>query len=127
MKRIFCLLLAVSFVLLTACFGKGEEEPSGESSAPSSSQPAEQESSAAPGVLPPLPVLYFPFGTIVNILDDSYANVRSEPNSDSKVIGRAYLGETYLVDQEGSSEEWVKITYKGQEGYIFQAYIEMKE
>ena len=39
MKRVFCLLLAVSLFLLTGCFGKSEgEETSSENPAPTSSK-----------------------------------------------------------------------------------------
>ncbi len=127
MKRFFCLLLVVSLFLLTGCFGNSEEgETSSENSAPASSSPAEGEPSLIPAALPALPDVHLTIGRIVNIIEGSYANVRSAPDQTSQAIGRAYLGDTFLVDTDGSSGDWVKITYEGQDGFIFKAYIEVQ-
>ena len=122
MKRVFCLLLAVSLFLLTGCFGKSEgEETSSENPAPTSSTVGEGDSSFIPASLPPLPDVHLTIGKIVNIIEGSYANVRSAPDQNSEPIGRAYPGDAFLVDPLGSSGDWVKVTYEGQSGFIFQA------
>lgn len=132
MKRILCLLLAASFVLLTGCFGGHEKEGiSSENSEPTSSEPMEEPSSApseeSPGSilvsLPPMPNVRISVGSIVNVVEGSYVNVRSVPDQGSEAIGRAVSGEKYLVDPEGSSSDWVKVTYQGQSGFIFHEYI----
>ena len=128
MKRVFCLLLAASLFLLTGCFGKSEgEETSSENPAPTSSTVGEGDSSFIPASLPPLPDVHLTFGKIVNIIEGSYANVRSAPDQNSEPIGRAYPGDAFLVDPLGSSGDWVKVTYEGQSGFIFQAYISVEE
>ena len=110
MKRVFCLLLAASLFLLTGCFGKSEgEETSSENPAPTSSTVGEGDSSFIPASLPPLPDVHLTIGKIVNIIEGSYANVRSAPdqNSDWTCIPRGRfpsgpagefwrLGQSYL-------------------------------
>ena len=124
MKRIFCLLLAASLVLLSGCFGPKEEgETSSEEPASTSSQPAEEPETQTPGVLPPLPQVHISVGNVVNVVEGSYVNVRSGPDKGSEAIGRAVSGEQYVVDAAGSTEEWVKIFYDGQNGYVYKDYI----
>lgn len=87
----------------------------------------EGDSSFIPASLPPLPDVHLTIGKIVNIIEGSYANVRSAPDQNSEPIGRAYPGDAFLVDPLGSSGDWVKVTYEGQSGFIFQAYISVEE
>lgn len=49
-------------------------------------------------------------------------NLRTEPNTDSEVIEKLKKYDN-LVYQENASEGWVKVTFEGKEGYVFEQYI----
>lgn len=132
MKRFLCVIMTLSLLLLSGCFGKPEEDNSSssgsessqvseqpESSEPESSGPVEVNLNQTP---PPLPAVPICIGQVVNIVEGSYANVRNGPGQDNEVIGRAQQSDKYYVDRAGSTEEWIKISYNGQDGYIYKDY-----
>ncbi len=61
-------------------------------------------------------------GTIVNC--KTKVNVRAKASSKSKLLGTAKKGETFTV--KGTSGNWVKIDYDGQDGYVYKTYIRVE-
>ena len=58
-------------------------------------------------------------GTIVNCKTD--VNVREKATAKSKLLGTAKKGEKFTV--LGTDGNWVKIDYKGKNGYVYKTYI----
>lgn len=61
-------------------------------------------------------------GTIVNC--KVAANVREKATQNSKLLGTVKKGETYTV--LGTSGNWVKIDFKGKDGFVFSRYIRIE-
>ena len=116
MKKVIGVLLALSLCFAVGC-GNNEEEVSSMASEPEVSSVESLPESSVPSE-PPVETW-----VIVNVDPDSYVNVRSGPGLEEQIIGQALLGETYEISQEGSTEEWIQIDYKGAVGYVFHDYI----
>lgn len=56
---------------------------------------------------------------IVNV--DDACNVRTEPSTESDIIGSVYAGET--VTKIGVSGDWTQIDYNGQTGYMLSEFL----
>lgn len=56
---------------------------------------------------------------IVNV--DDACNVRTEPNTESDIIGSVYAGET--VTKTGEADDWTQIDYNGQTGYMLSEFL----
>jgi uncharacterized protein YgiM (DUF1202 family) len=52
----------------------------------------------------------------------STLNVRAEPTTDSKVVGKLHRGK--LVEQRGQVGDWVQIAYAGGTAYVHGSYVE---
>ena len=60
-------------------------------------------------------------GTICNC--KTKVNVRAKATSNSKLLGTAKKGATYIV--LGASGNWVRIDYNGKDGFVFKKYIKI--
>ena len=63
-------------------------------------------------------------GTIINCNND--VNVRSEPTTDSEIIGVAEKGETLtIVPQDTYIKDWYTVKFEGQTAYIHANYVDI--
>ena len=63
-------------------------------------------------------------GTIINCNND--VNVRSEPSTDSEIIGVAGKGTTLTVlAQDEYVEDWYKVEFEGRTAYIHADYVDI--
>ncbi len=62
-------------------------------------------------------------GTVVNCESD--VNVRAEPKTSGKLIGKAKKGETYTVTAQNAADGWCAIEYDGKAAYISSRYLSL--
>lgn len=55
------------------------------------------------------------------VANDNEINVRSQPNTDSEIIGVLYSGDT--VTKTGDSDDWTQIDYNGQTAYVKSEFL----
>lgn len=60
-------------------------------------------------------------GTEMLVNVDDACNVRSEPSTESDIIGSVYAGETVI--KTGDSGEWAEVNYNGQTGYMLSEFL----
>ena len=118
-SKMLALLLAAS-LLFTGC-SKKEEEPE------VTSEPSQVVSLPEPESSVPEPEPAPLMGVVVNVVDGSYANVRSAPSMDGEVIGMALPAQRFEILGQGVEGVWVKIAYQDQEGYIHQDYFQPED
>ncbi len=54
---------------------------------------------------------------------DKYVNVRSEPNTDSEILGKIYDGAVaHIIEEAGEENDWFHVTSGNVEGYIKAEY-----
>ena len=64
---------------------------------------------------------------VVHVNEGSSLNIRKGPSLDAEIIGKGLPGEKFLFIREGSTEDWKKIQFEGQEGYVSSAYVSLVE
>jgi uncharacterized protein YgiM (DUF1202 family) len=72
---------------------------------------------------------YVKFGTVaqrVQIVNGN-CNVRTEPNTDGRILGTVRKGTTHAYAGETSENGWLKIFYEGRKGWVSGKYAELKE
>lgn len=57
----------------------------------------------------------------VRVSSDSYLNVRNEPTTNAKVLGKLYLND--CVEIVENLDDWYKINYDNSYGYVYSTYI----
>lgn len=82
--------------------------------------PQSQEAQAAENEAPVVKSEFADIG-VSNVGEDSYVNVRSEPNTDCEVVGKLYAKSAVTI--LGTEGEWYKVHSGNCEGYIKQEYI----
>ncbi len=113
MKRIIALALALCmlFALLCACGKKDQDQPAGkeESSSPSSAL------AATPVPATPAPVQT---AKAAKVSADGGLNIRSEPSTDSEILGVAEDGSLLPLLTEKESDGWYQIEFEGKSAYV---------
>ncbi len=119
MKRIVCLGLALCLLVGLAACGKKDEDKKGETS---SSSPVM--SSAAVHTPSPAPVQ---MAKAAKVDADGGLNIRSEPSTDSEILGLAEDGSMLPLLVETPADGWYKIEYEGKTAYISAEYATVAE
>lgn len=52
--------------------------------------------------------------------------IKSEANTDSEVIAQLSEGESVAILDNTQNDEWIKVDYNGDEGYIYSEYVDIK-
>ena len=52
-------------------------------------------------------------------------NIRTQPNTDCEIAGKLYINQK--IDVTGASEEWKRVSYRGQDCYVAAAYLTDEE
>ncbi len=63
----------------------------------------------------------------VEVTSGSTVNVRSQPNTDAKVLGVAKLGDAYPYAGETAENGWFSILYQGNTGWISNKYTTLED
>ena len=118
MKKILYIFLIFFILTFSGCANSQENSTSSNSS--------ESMPSSTMLIPNPIQINIEYVGEIINVKQESYVNVRSGPGTENEIIGKAYLGDTFPYIDDGSNEEWKKIQFNDQIGYISQDYIKIK-
>lgn len=114
LKKIMAAAMAAMLLLSTAACG--------------SSKVGDAEASASPSAEPtatPVPTQTITVATVINI--DDFLNIRSEANTTSEVVGKAYSGDEFEVLTENYTQEWHEISYNGTKAYVYADFVLITE
>lgn len=72
---------------------------------------------------------YVKLGTVVHKVQivNGNCNVRTEPNTDGRILGTVRRGTTHAYAGETAENGWLKIFYEGRKGWVSGKYAELKE
>ena len=61
------------------------------------------------------------------VLDDVTLNVREFPSSDAKIINKLSSGSEVIIDSRTKNDEFLRIKFENEIGYVLSKYISIAE
>ncbi len=120
MKRSLCLAIALCLLAVLFCgCGDKKDDKGKDTSGPVSSAPVVSKAPVSPA-----PVQK---AKAAKVNADGGLNIRSEPSTDSEILGLAEDGSLLPLLVETASDGWYQVEYDGKTAYIYAEYAEVQE